>query len=524
MQYPIYTLSNNRNQFEYIEYPGDKDKGSFLSVYEDDDFISIVVDQFSTIPFYYNVHEGRLYGSTKLNLLLDSLPENYTRQINPEAAIAFIRTNSMLAEDTLLKGIMRIPMATKLLFNKKAGTTTLQPYWQLPGSVEHRDEKLLIEDLRESFLSIISPLTSKYDRIGMHLSGGMDSRQILAALLHLNVNIETFTYGTNANLDVDTAERLVKKFNLKHNFFSWDGANGFKDNADLHFKLTDGMQALFHGHGVGIHEEESRRVDTIIYGHFLDFFMQGHTYNDFFEKDAGLYTNAKLYELFDGGPFSAMRGDSVEPFMLKKEWRGLFKERVFKEIEKFDYMTPEKRYDALYFYHHGLRRLMPQVQSGAQHLDFRLPGLDRDFFKLAWSVSGGMRKDRELQRKLILALSSEALKISVVKDNISMRYMGENSLLKTLSAGKERFKDSRFYPESRKKHYYSGGLRQLINRDLYQWMKEEVLSSPIKELNIIEPSYIDYLFEHDDTFKHHISTNHYGAIYTLSKFTKEHLV
>lgn len=519
MRYPIFTLSAENNDFFYAEYPDDFEKGSFLSVKEDSSSLRIRVDRFSTIPFYYILHRGQLYGSTKMSKLLESLPNTFSRKLNTIAAIEFLRTNSMIGNKTLLEGVERIPFGNELVFDKEKSKILINEYWKLPGEVQQYNEKELVGILRDSFVKVICESVKPFDKIGMHLSGGMDSRQIFGTLIKEKVDFQTFTYGISENIDVQIAKKLAYSSQIKHHYYKWDGVKSFKENADLHFELTDGMQALIHGHGIEIHKEQSKYVDSILYGHFLDFFIQAHIYNDFFENDHGLLTTQKLYETFDGGPCSIMRGDSLEPLMFTKEYQGAYRESIFKEIKKLDYMVPEKRYDALYLIHHGLRRLMPQVQSGAQYLDFRLPALDRDFFEITWSIPGGLRKDRRLQEKLLNALNLKMMNIPIVKDNVQIQYMGENILRRYLD------KLNRF---SRKPYigilpqyydYYGENLLKMANLNLYEWLKNEVLDAGIEEFDFINPAYLKFLFK-DDQFNAITSIGPYSALFTLSMFIK----
>lgn len=522
MLYPLYTIGDNDNAFLYAEYPHDLEKGSFLHVQENAAQISVRVDRFSTIPFYFAVYKGRLYGSTKLHLLLQSLPPDFPRRPNAVAAIEFLRMNSMLDGKTLLEGIDRVPNGHELIFNKREATLAVRCYWRLPGSVRQFTEKEALAALQETFLRAIRSSVQAGQRVGMHLSGGMDSRQIFGAFLKEHIPFAAFTYGVPQNIDVKIAKRLAAKFNIPHHYFPWQGVNGFKVNADEHFLLTDGMHALYHGHGIDIHKHEREVVDVIVYGHFLDLFIQAHRYDSFFETGHGPLTDKRLYELFDGGPCSVLRGDSMEPLMLPKKYRGCFRESIYGEIDRVSYMEPEKRYDALYFLHHGARRLMPQVQAGAQFLDFRVPGLEKDFFDVAWSVPGKLRMHRTLQQKLLLLLNRHMMAVPVVKDNTEIFYMGKNVLPRAMAKAEAVLRRSRIPLLRPHYDYYGRGLSCLADKDLYSWMRKEVLSAPIMDCGFINAEYVRFLFS-GDSFNPFIGNGHYGALFSLSKFLRSYV-
>jgi asparagine synthetase B (glutamine-hydrolysing) len=515
------TLRDSNNNFCYAEYGNAPEKGAFLNIYENEELLKITVDSFSTIPFYYVVINNKLYGSTKIELLLESLPKDFIVKLNILSAIVFLRTNSLIGNSTLISGIERIPYGHELVFDKRNGNAKLVKYWELPGNVEDFDENNLVETLRERFLAVVEESIKSSDSIGMHLSGGMDSRQIFGALIQTKRKFKCFTYGIEENLDVGVAKKIAQKFGIEQHYIKWEGVNYFKTYFDKIFSMTDGMQAIFHGHGLDAYEVEKDKVDTILYGHFIDFYIQGHMYNPKYEKELGPFTNQLLYECFDGGPCSVMRGDSIEPSMLTKECSGLFRESIYKELAKFDYMVPEKRYDAMYFVHHGLRRLLPQVQAGAHFLDFRVPGLHRDFFDISWSIPGKLRKHRGLQEKLLRRINSEMMRVPVVKDNAEILYMGKNRLLRCTSRIMSRMKKEGRWPFKPYFDYYGVGIREHANHDLFNWIKDEIYKSGILDAGFLKSDYISSIFS-EGRFHPHISLGHYGALMTLARFYNQY--
>ena len=517
MIYPILSLGKNNNTFNYAEYEDDPEKGSFLQILDDDLSLKIKVDRFSTIPFYYAVFKNKLYGSTKLDLLIATLPDEFDVRLDILSSIEFLRTNSLMGSNTLLSGVKRIPYGTQLVFDKREGSCHLLNYWELPGEVSHHDDDKLVDMLRERFFAAIEDSIRGFDSIGMHLSGGMDSRQIFGSLLQTKRDFKCFTYGLEANLDARIAKRIARKYEIEHHYLKWENVDYFKDYFDKIFSLSDGMQAVFHGHGIDAFEREKGLVDTVIYGHFIDFYLQGHTYNPIYETDLGVVTLQKLYECFDGGPCSVMRGDSLELSMFEKEYCGAFRASIHDELAKFDYMVPEKRYDAMYFVHHGLRRLLPQVQSGAQLLDFRLPGLHRDFFEASWGVPGASRKNRGLQERLLRSINPRMLKIPVVKDNTELCYQGGNRWYGAAFRWHAKLKRGGRWPFKPDFNYYGEGLSHYANRDLFHWMKGEILQSGLLEAGFLKREYVNFLFS-EGHFRPQFSLGHYGALMTLSRF------
>lgn len=522
MFYPDVKLSDVQGSFHYAEHD-EEERGSFLSIVVGADGTTIRVDRFSTIPFYYALHKGSLYGATKLDLLLEDLPKDFSRKLDAVAAIEFLRMNCMLGDKTLLEGVARIPPGSELRFDKATGELKITNYWKLPGDVRRSyNQNTALRDLHDSFSAAIKRMATDEKEIGMHLSGGMDSRQVLGALLEQGVHVKAFTYGIEENLDVVITRQLAKQLRLDHVYVKWEGVDRFRTNFPLQMVTTDGMQALIHGHGIDMFEIEKDQVNRVIIGHFVDLFIQAHGYKSAFEGE-GRDLDSRFYHLFNGGSCSVISGDDLEPAMVEKPYHGCYRESIMQEIRKFDYMIPEKRYDALYFVHHGLRRLMPQIQSGAHFLDCRVPGLDSEFFDVSWSIPGSIRKYRALQARLLRDCYSETVDHTpVVMNNNSLAYMGNHAIPRAAIAVDRILRNKRFHILRPYYQYYGSGLLGMANAHLFDWMRDEITQSPLGDMGFLKSSFIRHLFSTGE-FRPEIGINFYGALMTLHWFVERYV-
>jgi asparagine synthase (glutamine-hydrolysing) len=109
--------------------------------------------------------------------------------------------------ETCLAGIY--PVAPGAMLEIDAGRMTMRRYWHIPVSVRHADEERHADELREVFLDTLHWQTRPYSRVGISLSGGLDSAVVAAGTRHVigDKPLHTFTagYGSDDRETVNAA-------------------------------------------------------------------------------------------------------------------------------------------------------------------------------------------------------------------------------------------------------------------------------------------------------------------------------
>jgi asparagine synthase (glutamine-hydrolysing) len=97
--------------------------------------------------------------------------------------------------ETCLAGIY--PVAPGTMLEVDAGRLAMKRYWHIPVAVQHADEERHAAELREVFLDTLHWQTRPYARVGVSLSGGLDSAVIAAAARNVvgDKPLHTFTAG-----------------------------------------------------------------------------------------------------------------------------------------------------------------------------------------------------------------------------------------------------------------------------------------------------------------------------------------
>ncbi|MBA3893684.1 MAG: asparagine synthetase B [Gemmatimonadales bacterium] len=150
-------------------------------------------DRVGYAPLYFAVAGERLVFASeyKALLALEVTPARPNR-----AALQSIQSTKWVRPGvTCLEGVH--PVAPGSLMEVQAGRAASRRYWDIPVRAADLDEAGHAGRLRESFLETLRRQTEPYDRIGVSLSGGLDSAVVAAGVRAVagSREIHTFSAG-----------------------------------------------------------------------------------------------------------------------------------------------------------------------------------------------------------------------------------------------------------------------------------------------------------------------------------------
>lgn len=191
------------------------------------------------------------------------------RKLNPPACFDLLAYEYVPGLETLVEGLIEVPPATQLNYRFEAGQwhRTDQTLWQLE---RRRDGTANIDTAFDNLMAVMSPLQKVLDNddtdqtIVINLSGGWDSRAILAGALHLDLsNIMACSYGNPDYSGIKFARQVANAANVPHNIFPFINGDFLKASFDqlcsimpptTRFNLADGALAMgqeFYGNSCG---------------------------------------------------------------------------------------------------------------------------------------------------------------------------------------------------------------------------------------------------------------------------------
>ncbi len=170
---------------------------------------------------------------------------------------------------------------SETLREEKHFTDQLWQNLQMPITINEKE-------LGDELLAIIKQHTINVPatKIGLTLTGGFDSRVILAALLHLGIKPVCFTYGNEKNRDIQIARTICKKLGLTY----YNVANEpptkewYTKWVNQTISLDEGNAHLHRAHRTAAIAELTQKhaLKVLFTGHLGGENIRGLSYNDYF--------------------------------------------------------------------------------------------------------------------------------------------------------------------------------------------------------------------------------------------------
>lgn len=361
----------------------------------------IANDRLGLHPLYYSCsHDGLIFGSGVRALLAHpALP----RCVDHVGMAQFLAFDHLLDQRTLVEDVYLLPQATVLSYER--GDLRLQRYWEPlhPREYPFRLETEWMDDLLHHLRQAMSRQAPQPgEPAGMLLSGGLDSRLLLALLGEEQAldTFHTFSWGLPGCDDARFAKEVAGKLGTRHHFFPLrpDWLRGMAEEA---VRITDGMGNLVNLHAGATLKEQTQHAQ-ILYKGFLGDAMAGfaqrpqhwatYTPEDAIhahqlahrEQGVLIFENDRLAQTL-APAFQERVGDAVihsyRAGMASARTPQLADQRIY-----YDYTQRVPR--------HTLNGVL-MVRSRAA---VRLPFIDRDLVDLMLTVPPGFRYRRELIR------------------------------------------------------------------------------------------------------------------------------
>jgi asparagine synthase (glutamine-hydrolysing) len=184
--------------------------GEFCALAYDrvDDTLSVLTDRLGTYDVYYVTLEDAFVVSSSLQAL--ALYPDVTPRFDPAALQAFCVYTRSMGVSTPLVGVKRAPPAAVTTYDRSTGRVESDPYWTLRHRPVDRDPAFFAAEFARRFRAALDDRLPDEGELGVFLSGGSDSRLVLAGLdEHERERTTAYHLANWMSREARTAERVA---------------------------------------------------------------------------------------------------------------------------------------------------------------------------------------------------------------------------------------------------------------------------------------------------------------------------
>lgn len=209
-------------------------------------------DRYGMRRVYYHQSGNNFYFASEAKALLRVLPQ--LRDFNPEGVADYLAFGCTLDWKTLFQGIDILPGGSAWTF--EAGSCRKGKYftpemWESRPELPAEDYEML---LPETFKRILPRYFEPHSQTGIALTGGLDTRMIMACRPENNGHTTCYTFSGNNGRTRDDliAARVAAASNLSHKLLRLDPDffSNFQQFADKAVFATDGCAGICNAHEI----------------------------------------------------------------------------------------------------------------------------------------------------------------------------------------------------------------------------------------------------------------------------------
>jgi len=208
--------------------------------------LTVINDRYGLRPIYYSQHKNGLYLASEVKAILNC--NGISKKIDDSAIASLFFFGFVMGNRTYFESIKLLPPASLLVF--KNNEVSISNYWDFNflDRNEGKTPDYYEQKLGNLILQAIERHVKDGVRITVPLSGGLDSRTILASIGKEHYPINTVTFGTEDMDDVKIARRVSDALGSNHHYLELLPED-IINNAKKIVNITDGMISFLHSTG-----------------------------------------------------------------------------------------------------------------------------------------------------------------------------------------------------------------------------------------------------------------------------------
>ena len=243
--------------------------GSFnTAIYDKEaDTLIIANDRYGTYPIFYSLNEKMLIFASEAKGVLKGAKT--PPLINKIAIPEFFTFSFLLSDKTFFQGIKYMSPANILVYERSTNHLQQKQYWDFSKGTTNAFKNQPYESYLRTFKKLARKAVERNvqdkEKIGVFLSGGLDSRVIAAFASQTGKEVITFTFGVKGCIQKRIAEAVSQRLGLKNVFYEIPPDFIERYSQDIVFK-GDGLVRIRDCHFISMLEKVRKEVDTVLLG------------------------------------------------------------------------------------------------------------------------------------------------------------------------------------------------------------------------------------------------------------------
>lgn len=381
----------------------------------------------------------------------------FKKELDEEAIAEFFAIGENWGEKTFFKGIN--VMAPAMIITISGSGITKENYWRLMYEPDYdRSEEQFVDNLIKTLRNAVRIRMKDKTRYGVSLSGGLDSRTVIAAMPpERRSELTACTFGQNNCDEIKCARKAAKKAKVKRHVILDVKPEEIVKDAEKDIRMTDGRLLLAMAF---VHEKYDRYnddVDVMLDGYALDLTLGGfHLTKEKMQCKTKEELKGVLWKRYGSGM-------SELPNLLAPD--------LYERVKNLWPATFEKEFNSTISEHPGniahelsMRTHVTWMHIGdvapRAYLEISHPTSDPEFVDVWRKVPPELRMNHYLYRKFLKKLSPELASVpyqySMIRPSAPLLlwklgfkyFMGKQLIAKKLfriSKGRILFKDRHGY-------------------------------------------------------------------------------
>ena len=218
----------------------EKLNGSFNAIIFDlkNKRMSIANDRLGHWQLYYYEDSERFLFAGEIKGFLGY--DKFSRELDPDHVCDYLNYQVNLGDSTFFKGVKRLPWAHRIDYEN--GEIKVHPWWEWRfGEESTQSIPELVDEGHHLYQENIRIQTHGAKHVAVPLSGGLDSRMVLAHATLAGLEPETFSHGPKRSLEMKLATRVARVSGVKHHKIIEIEPSWSYEYAERYTWLTDGL-------------------------------------------------------------------------------------------------------------------------------------------------------------------------------------------------------------------------------------------------------------------------------------------